>query len=577
MLEGSIVPDLGLIEPPHRSDPERIGGYAIVGRLGVGAMGEVFLGRSAAGRLVAVKTIKLELVGEQDFRARFATEVAAARRVSGAFTAAVIAADPDAARPWLATVYVPAPALSAVVHECGPLPVPAVRWLGAGCAEALESIHAAGLVHRDLKPSNVLVSLDGPRVIDFGLAKATDRIALTVANSAVGTPAYMAPEQARDSRQAGVASDIYALGATMLFAATGHGPYQGETVMDVLSRLATEPPDVSDLPGELVSVVTACLSRDPRERPTSAAILAQLARELGARTDAGELGPHVLPRPVVNLIADHRQGPRAADQPTISAGGVDQTFDSQPAAGPLADPSPPAPGAAAGAARGAGAQGAPLRPASRRAGFGWLSGMFSPGVSGSGTATRPRLPTLIGVAVALVALTAGGAVIGSYLSGGSAGSGSGLGNRAHGLPGRGSRPSDSPRRHRSLPPGYGWLPGGPPPGGNGPPPGGQGPPQPPPGVPRPLLSVTRRFNGHYTVFTVHGRQWPPGLTVTVTLLDVGTAPTHPPIDAAGNFTFVLNGPHSFFHKRLSLVGTYELQVSAPGGAMAFHTLRVYHT
>src|SRR5260370_2378483 len=178
--------------------------------------------------------------------------------------------------PWLATAYVPAPSLSQLVAECGPLPVPAARWLAAGCAEALESIHGAGLVHRDLKPSNVLVSPDGPRVIDFGVARAAERIALTMTRGAVGTPAYMAPEQARDTRRATTASDIYSLGATMLFAATGHGPYRGDSVIDVLVHLVTEPPDINGLPVELVEVVTACLDRDPRRRPTSAALLTHL-------------------------------------------------------------------------------------------------------------------------------------------------------------------------------------------------------------------------------------------------------------------------------------------------------------
>src|SRR5271170_3814684 len=227
-------------------------------------MGQVFLGRSASGRLVAVKTIKIELAEEPDFRTHFAQEVAAARRVSGAFTAPVVAADPEADVPWLATAYVPAPALSTLVRACGPLAAPAVRWLAAGCAEALESIHGAGLVHRDLKPSNVLVSPDGPRVIDFGVARAAERIQLTVTRGAVGTPAYMAPEQARDTRQATSASDIFSLGATMLFAATGHAPYQGETVMDVLVRLATELPDLSGLQRELGDIVVPCLERDPR-------------------------------------------------------------------------------------------------------------------------------------------------------------------------------------------------------------------------------------------------------------------------------------------------------------------------
>ena len=178
-----MVPQSGRETPPTREtpltretlrrwDPERIGPYVVLGRLGSGSMGQVYLGRSAAGRLVAVKTIKIELADEPHFRTRFSQEVAAARRVSGAFTAPVVAADPEADLPWLATTYVPAPSLSALVRACGPLPAAAVRWLGAGCAEALESIHSVGLVHRDLKPSNVLVSPDGPRVIDFGIARA---------------------------------------------------------------------------------------------------------------------------------------------------------------------------------------------------------------------------------------------------------------------------------------------------------------------------------------------------------------------------------------------------------------------
>src|ERR1700691_507240 len=207
-------------EPLRRWDPERIGPYVILGRLGAGAMGQVYLGRSAAGRLVAVKTIKVDLAEEAGFRTRFAQEVAgAARRVSGFFTAAVVEADPEADLPWLATAYVPGPSLARLVKACGPQSVGTVRWLAAGCAEALESIHGAGLVHRDLKPSNVLVAPDGPRVIDFGVARAAERMELTVSRGAVGTPAYMAPEQARDPHQASVASDVYSLGATLLFAA----------------------------------------------------------------------------------------------------------------------------------------------------------------------------------------------------------------------------------------------------------------------------------------------------------------------------------------------------------------------
>jgi hypothetical protein len=298
-------------EPLRRWDPERIGPYVILGRLGAGAMGQVYLGRSPAGRLVAVKTVKVELAEEAGFRTRFALEVAAARRVSGAFTAAVVGADPDADLPWLATAYVPAPSLSRLVRASGPLPVATVRWLAAGCAEALESIHAVGLVHRDLKPSNVLVAPDGPRVIDFGVARAAERMALTTARGTVGTPAYMAPEQARDTRQASAASDVYSLGATLVFAATGHPPYAGDTVMEVLARLATEEPDLSGMPAELTPLVTDCMQRAPRTRPTSSEVLARLGQF--AQAPAGPLVPagehSYLPESAMALIAEYQQAP----------------------------------------------------------------------------------------------------------------------------------------------------------------------------------------------------------------------------------------------------------------------------
>ena len=281
-------------------------------------MGQVYLGRSAAGRLVAVKTIKVELAEEAGFRTRFAQEVAAARKVSGFFTAAVVEADPEADLPWLATAYVPAPTLARLVLACGPLPVTAVRWLAAGCAEALESIHGAGLVHRDLKPSNVLVAPDGPRVIDFGVARAAERMGRTTSRGAVGTPAYMAPEQARDTHEASVASDVYSLGATLLFAATGHPPYRGATVMDVLARLASEEPDLSGLSDELTGLITACMHRVPRQRPTSSAMLAQL----GDFTEA-QVGPDeehsYLPEEAMALIGEYQRGPQLAASARIAA------------------------------------------------------------------------------------------------------------------------------------------------------------------------------------------------------------------------------------------------------------------
>ncbi len=298
-------------KPLRRWDPEMIGPYVVLGRLGAGSMGQVYLGRSTAGRLVAVKTIKVELAEEAGFRNRFAQEVAAARKVSGVFTAAVVEADPDADLPWLATAFVPAPSLNRMILACGPLPVPAVRWLAAGCAEALESIHGVGLVHRDLKPSNVLVAPDGPRVIDFGVARAAGRMEVTVSRGAVGTPAYMAPEQARDPHQASAASDVYSLGATLLFAATGHPPHQGASVMDVLARLATEEPDLSGLPAELTDLIAACTARVPRARPTSAAILAQLGQFTEAQAGPSEQHAY-LPEPAMALIGEYQRSPQLA-------------------------------------------------------------------------------------------------------------------------------------------------------------------------------------------------------------------------------------------------------------------------
>jgi serine/threonine protein kinase len=305
-------------------DPERIGPYAIVSRLGAGAMGQVYLARSAAGRLVAIKTIKPELAEEEGFRTRFAQEVAAARRVSGFFTAAVVEADPDADVPWLATAYVPAPSLRRMVQVCGPLPPVTVRWLAAGCAEALESIHAVGLVHMDLKPSNVLVATDGPRVIDFGVARSAGRIGFAPQHGPVGTPAYMAPEQARDIRQVSPASDVFSLGATLLYAATGHPPYSGETTAEVLIRLANELPDLTDLPAELTGLVTACLDRDPKRRPTSATVLARVGQFTENRS--------YLPESAQALIGQYEPG---------RVGDTDETAPSIPALPDKARPESP--------------------------------------------------------------------------------------------------------------------------------------------------------------------------------------------------------------------------------------------
>lgn len=249
-------------------DPRRIGPFEVLGRLGAGGMGLVYLARSASGRRVAIKTVRTELAEDQLFRVRFTREVEAARAVSGFYTAAVVDADPRAAVPWLATAYVPAPSLEEIVNECGPLPAQAVRWLAAGIAEALQSIHGAGLVHRDLKPSNVLVVEDGPRVIDFGIASGVSNTRLTMTNVAVGTPAYMSPEQARDSRSVTGASDVFSLGSTLVFAATGHAPFHGANPVETVFMLLREGPDLAGLPDELRPLIESCMQMEAAGRPT---------------------------------------------------------------------------------------------------------------------------------------------------------------------------------------------------------------------------------------------------------------------------------------------------------------------
>lgn len=534
-----MVPQPALLESLRRWDPEQIGGYALLGRLGAGSMGRVYLGRSAAGRLVAVKTIKIELADEPHFRTRFAQEVAAARRVSGAFTAAVVAADPEADLPWLATTYVAAPSLSALVRACGPLPAAAVSWLGAGCAEALESIHSVGLVHRDLKPSNVLVSPDGPRVIDFGIARAAERIQLTVSRGAVGTPAYMAPEQARDTRQASLASDVFSLGATMLYAATGHAPYQGETVMDVLVKLATDPPDLSGLPVELADVVCACLQRDPRRRPTSASVLAHLAPGNG---DGRELGPSALPNSALALIAEYRRDP----QPIAELGPEDSfeevTFGSHPA---LSIPR----------------QGS----ASRREPEPWLVGADGFGRSGHRRAGPPRRRRTVMAAIATVLLIASAAAVGASLAGRPGGSSAASTGATSGATAGGAKATNS----------YGWsVPYGPGPGPLGPPPRLRtGPGHPPP---RQLIYLNLKTGNSQAQFKVYGYGWPPGRPLNFTLAQAGDAPKSRVIyaDLKGNFNYGINLEHEFFAHGIP-PGRYHVTVALPQGpeAAAYFTVQ----
>ncbi|MFF5921692.1 PQQ-binding-like beta-propeller repeat protein [Streptomyces flavochromogenes] len=297
------------MEQLTQHDPRRIGPFEVLGRLGAGGMGLVYLARSASGRRVAIKTVRTELAEDQLFRVRFTREVEAARAVSGFYTAAVVDADPRAAVPWLATAYVPAPSLEEIVNECGPLPAQAVRWLAAGVAEALQSIHGAGLVHRDLKPSNVLVVEDGPRVIDFGIASGVSNTRLTMTNVAVGTPAYMSPEQARDSRSVTGASDVFSLGSMLVFAATGHAPFHGANPVETVFMLLREGPDLAGLPDELRPLIDSCMQMDVSRRPTPADLQAQLAPHLfGPGSDDSGTASAWLPRSATDMIETRRGG-----------------------------------------------------------------------------------------------------------------------------------------------------------------------------------------------------------------------------------------------------------------------------
>ncbi len=322
---GRVVESLG------DGDPRAVGTYRLLGRLGEGGMGCVYLGRSATGRTVAVKLIRAELAGHADFRGRFRQEVESARRVGGAWTAPVLDADCDAEVPWVVTGYVPGPSLAEVVGAYGPLPEHSVRTLAAGLGHALADIHAAGLVHRDLKPGNVLVTIGGPKVIDFGIAKGVAGTGLvatgpTGTGVVVGSPGCMSPEQIRDERL-GPASDVFALGTVLAYAATGRLPFGDGSgtggLHAVMFRIAAGQPDLTGVPEPVAALVRACCAQEPRDRPEPAELIRRAAS-----------GPAVSPWLPPALIAD--LGQRAA-----------QLLDVEPTGGGMPDAmhrsGPPAP------------------------------------------------------------------------------------------------------------------------------------------------------------------------------------------------------------------------------------------
>jgi serine/threonine protein kinase len=323
------------MEPLTRDDPGQIAGYRLRARLGAGGMGVVYLGSTPGGRSVAVKVMRPELGDDRGFRERFRQEIDAARRVHGLYTAQVIDADPTAVPPWLVTAYVPGPSLQEAVAAHGPMPVQTVYQIVAGVAEALQAIHAAGVIHRDLKPSNVLLAPDGPRVIDFGIARAAEATALTHSGMRVGSPQFMAPEQVA-GQPATPATDVFALGSLATYAALGRAPFGNGGAEAVLYRILHQDADLTGCPMPLRSLIERCLAKDPAQRPGPAEIIWFCQGQLApgqAPGQAGESAQSWLPPPVAADVA--YLSTLAAGPPT---GPADPAGPGRPAGGPVPTP-----------------------------------------------------------------------------------------------------------------------------------------------------------------------------------------------------------------------------------------------
>ncbi|MFD0633901.1 serine/threonine-protein kinase [Catenulispora yoronensis] len=561
-------------QPPQAFHPARIGPYEVLRRLGAGAMGEVYLARSATSRLVAVKTIRAGLAEHPGYRRRFAHEVDAAKRVSGAFTAAVVGADAHGDLPWLATVYVPAPSLEELVAACGPMEVAAVRWLAAGCAEALECVHRAGLVHRDFKPANVLVTADGPRVIDFGLARSDGLPQGTVAGMVLGTLLYMAPEQANGDPAAGAPADVFALGATLYYAATGNALYQETKAIGPVLQMMREPPDLSAVPEELRGLLGACLALRPSDRPTPAGLIAALSPHLSADQTALPL-----PAPVLEYIEDYRREQmellrKPRSRPDADTVVVGQGVDADEAGFPRADGEAAADGAEDGDddPRPRHPSLLPVRALSPR------SRAKSRARAGTRGRARPRRhwatgPAVVAVGVTLALAAAGISallLVGAVRVGGtdhaqltdagpiSPGTGSATGpagpatvaqapaRPASPPPSQAAPPPDGPPPTDSPPPGSnrGSVVPNPPPPQNG---DGQGPPPqgPPPGAATEVngvrLGVRPPFGDPTTTFVLNGHGWPSGAHITVTIVEAPSVPAVETVaDGGGDFSVAVN-------------------------------------
>ncbi|MGW8970502.1 protein kinase domain-containing protein [Streptomyces platensis] len=299
-------------------DPAEIGGYPLEARLGSGGMGTVFLARTSSGRPVAIKLIHPQFAADDEFRTRFRQEVAAARQVSGAFTAAVVDAAPEAEQPWMATTYIQGHTLARRIATKGPLSGAELRRLAIGLAEALRDIHRVGVVHRDLKPSNVVLSPEGPRVIDFGISRAVDQQTLTITGRVIGTPPFMSPEQLQAPRDVGPRSDVFSLGTLLAYSATGHGPFDAESPYIAAYQVVHREPSLEDVPVALRTVVESCLAKEPNGRPSADELLV-LLRDLPAdlgQIDAGDAGGVGAGR-TRDMVTEHHFATPATPAPAI--------------------------------------------------------------------------------------------------------------------------------------------------------------------------------------------------------------------------------------------------------------------
>ncbi|MFG3587165.1 protein kinase [Streptomyces sp. NPDC047990] len=373
----------------RREDPRVVGSFRLHRRLGAGGMGVVYLGSDRRGQRVALKVIRPDLAEDQEFRSRFAREVSAARRIRGGCTARLVAADLDAERPWFATQYVPGPSLHDKVAEEGPMAAADVAAVGAALSEGLVAVHEAGVVHRDLKPSNILLSPKGPRIIDFGIAWATGASTLTHVGTAVGSPGFLAPEQVRGAAVT-PATDVFALGATLAYAATSDSPFGHGSSEVMLYRVVHEEPQLHGVPDALAPLVRACLAKDPEERPSTLQLSLRL-KEIAAREAQGmaDVRPPTQrndpDRPTGRLAEQYAEQPtqrRPQGTPPPRTGGTNGGGSRPTPSGSRPAPS----GSRPTPSRNTGRSGS--RPAPR-------SGAGRPGPRTTGTGRRPANPRLL--------------------------------------------------------------------------------------------------------------------------------------------------------------------------------------